>query len=447
MKHKVLVLVGLISVLTASFAVVANSDKLDAYILKGTGDDYSITLDSDSAIEAIDNGCIHQISVKNNKFDIVGWNEQVGKLGSIKRQAYGNYHYNGMIYNRSVINGFNQLTVTFSGGNLYYLFTDFLMENMDFNGQILESGMPVNANGKAYFLVYNPSETAVSIDSLEVTYSCDHSIDNEMIYNRTTSLGGARSFAKRTVLEDSFMTLENNPTANTNNYSTGSHAGHADAWYRWNGRYFTDSADLGTEFTFGMTIMGEYSRMIDENEFFHTNVWPQFSYGNSKDEQWIQTYIGNDNYEPLGSEHALHPSDPYVQESYEGRFFTNYDCYNENWEIDYENGSWRFADPDKVTIKDGSLTLREAYERYNLPFWFVKFHVYLGEDNDAMVDVSINGMVLYTTYVFENYDKVNTPSIHIHTLPCHLVNYGVDAEGTPDESYTGAFTYPRLITE
>lgn len=261
-----------------------------------------------------------------------------------------------------------------------------------------------------------------------------------MIYNKNTSQGGARSLGKVVSAEDSFITLQNNPTKNTNNYSRGNHisSAHDDAWYRWNGKYFTDSEDLGTDFTFGLTIMGEYSSFIDESKNFHYNVWPQFSYGNKNDEQWVQTYIGNDNYEPLGAAESLNPTDPLVQQSYTGRFYTDYGWYNE---------AWQFADPDTTYIPDQNhhLTMREAYEETKLPFWFLKFHVYLGEDNDAYVDITINGLLIYQTYIFEEYDTVNTPSIHIHTFPMHIVNYGVDVEGTPDAPYTGSFTYPRLI--
>ena len=91
------------------------------------------------------------------------------------------------------------------------------------------------------------------------------------------------------------------------------------------------------------------------------------------------------------------------------------------------------------------MTFRDAYEAFNMPFWYLKFHVYLNDQNDAWCDITINGMLVYSTYIFDDYDTVNTPSIHIHTMPMHVVNYGVDAEGNPAASYKGWFTYPRLI--
>ena len=419
--------------------------------------EYQMVLNDKTKVVSKDNGYLHQMNVKNNKFDFVGWSSTGGALGSIKKDTYGDgYVYNGMIYNRSVINGFKQLTVKFSNGDLRYIFTDFLMENMNFDGELLTSETPVNVpDNKAYFLVYTTSETPVSIDYVKVGYTCDSSIDLEMLYNKNTPLGNARSMAKSYVKEDSFIEIENNPTKYTNNYSRGNDIStdHDNSWYRWNGKYFTDSKKLGTDFTFAMTVMGDYERMVNNDKNFHYAVWPQFSYGAKKwseekqayigdDEQWYMTYVGNDNYEPLGKDHSLFPDDPHVKESYAGRYYADYRYVGPT---DYD---WAFVDPDQATlIDDSSVTLRDAYNRYNLPFWFMKFHVYLDQDNDPMCDVTINGMLVYSTWIFEHYDTENTPSIYIHTLPCHVVNYGLDAEATPDSSYKGYFTYPRLIAE
>ena len=307
-------------------------------------------------------------------------------------------------------------------------------------------------------------------------------------------MGGARSVSSKVVLEDSFVELTNNPTKYNNNYSQGKHEGHAnnDSWYRWNGQYFANSEQLGTEFTFGMTIMGEFSSWCDQSQYFHYNVWPQFTYGNANDRPWVQTYIGNDNYEPLGADHRLRPSDPYAQNSFEGRFFTTYDFVSYGyfciWDsvaekdlkdnggnvlhfateeaaqdyIDelalqdsshleiYEDGTYEFLDPDTTMIPDPNhdLTMREAYNYVTLPFWFLKFHVYLNNNNVAVCDIYINGLLIYAEQeLFDNYDTVNTPSISIYTLPMHLVNYGVDTDANPADKYSGVFTYPRLITE
>ena len=468
MKKKAVLLLSTVT----SFGLVAATFVMTGYagdtiFAKGETPNSLISLSSSSAVEVSpDDPLIHQVNVRNNKFDVVGYQATGGNFGSIQKVTLGNEEYRGMVYNRSAINGFESLTVKYSGGALNYVFTDFLMEDMTFaHGQALVSEEVVSVpSGKAYFIIYTTDENKVDIDYVNVSYSCDGSIDAQMIYNKNTTLGNARSMAKSYVQEDSFIEIENNPTKYTNNYSLGAYYKCSDcdynfvsetipsecphchstnvkklnnsSWYRWNGKYFTASEELGTDFTFGMTVMGNYDRMVDESKYFHYAVWPQFTYGNAKDRPWVQTYIGNDNYEPLGKDHALRPSDPNVNQSYAGRFFTDYNWYNE---------AWQFADPDTVNIAGGSMTFREAYEAFNMPFWHMKFHVYLDRDNDPMCDISINGMLIYSDYMFENYDKVNTPSISIYTMPMHVVNYGLDAEGNPAPSYKGWFTYPRLI--
>ena len=462
MKKKVVLVLTSASTLTMSALAMFLVPKINESA-KANPPTYTISLDSSVNLVEKDKGYLHQASVKNNKFDVIGYGANAEGFCTIAKQSHDltthtgvvsdAYTFEGMVYNRSVINGFTSLTVTFSGGSLYYKLTDFLMEDMNFSdtSHPLTSGTAVSVTGgEAYFVVYTQSTTPVAIESIDIEYECNGNIDREMIYNKNTSLGGARSVSKRFTKEDSFIELENNPTVNTNNHSTGNDVSpaHADSWYRFNGKYFTNSASLGTEFTFGMTIIGNISQVLDETDYFHYNVWPQFTYGNSSDEPWVQTYIGNDNYEPLGKDHALHPSDPYVEESFTGRFYTNYDWYDENYEIDYNNtsGKWTFADPDIAKIPDGSMTFRQAYEEHPLPFWYLEFHVYLDGDNDPMCDISINGRVIYSSWIFENYDTVNTPDISIKTLPMHVVNYGLDDSESPAASYIGSFTYPRSIT-
>ena len=448
MKKKLVALVASFSVLSICAAAVGVSLAKKAESVKGTEPLQSMTLDSASDVYEIDSGVAHQVDIKNNKFDIVGYQAVASKFGSIKKATYGSYDYNGMIYNRSVINGFEYLTVNFTGGNLYYTFTDFLMEDMSFDqSNQLTSGISVAAGEKAYFVVYNPSTTPVEIESLTVEYTCDGSIDDEMIFNKNSTTGGARSLAKVREYEDSFVKLTNNPYKYYNNYSVGNHvsSAHADSWYRWNGIFFKRSQNFSGEFTFGMTIVGDYSRMVDESKVFHYGVWPQFNYVGSegnrdKDGSYMMTYIGNDNYEPYKND-PLHPSDPYVAESYTGRFFTDY-------------GEDGFVDPDVGTIADGVTTFREAYERYNLPFWYIEFHVFIDTveyPDSPACSVSINGMEMFTYDLFWDYDMVNKPDIYIQTLPLHVVNYGITSYGTrgeniDGEAYSGTFTYPRVIS-
>ncbi len=447
MKKKVGLIVTTAAVTSLAIAALVFAPKLAKQVVKGD-DSYTMLIDGSTEIVEKETGVLYQATIKENVFDFVGYTPVEGKVGSFKLTYFGGEGYHGMIYNRSIINGLTSLKVTYTGDTLLYIFTSFLMEDVDLiDYEPLVSGNTYTAPaGAGYFVIVRNGSAVATIDEIEITYACQGNLDAEMLYNRTSSLGNARSAAKKVTFSDSYLELENNPTATTNNYSTGSHGGNADSWYRWNGKYFPKSQNLGTDFTFAMTIMGEYSRMIDESKFFHYNVWPQFGWMNgdtnmANNNSYAQIYIGNDNYEPLGKDHALHPSDPYVDESYTGRFFTDYGWYND---------TWMFANPDTTYLKNG-LTMRQAYEEYNLPFWFVKFHVYLDtvdeQANTPVCDIYINNMLIIEQQeIFDTYDYVNTPTIFINTLPMHLVNYGIDAAGTPGESYTGCFTYPRLIT-
>ena len=445
MDKKSLIFLGVASVSSLALTATLLARPYVSRLAVGDKTLSHILLDADTQVVAKDEGYLHQSDVKGTKIDMIGFTDANGSFGSIKKDTYGSYEWNGMVYNRSVINDFESITVNFEGGALYCVFTDFLMEDMDFDSdEALVSGQALAVpEGKAHFLLYTTSTTPVSIDSIDIAYGCDGGIDDTMIFDQNSTLGGARSLAKRTDLQLGYVELENNPTLHTNNYSTGSHGGHADSWYRFNGRYFANSAALGTDFSFGMTIIGNISQILDESKYFHYNVWPQLTYEGSTEDpnySYIQTYIGNDNYEPLGADHPLHPSDPYTKASYSGRFFTDYNWFNNNWE---------FADPDVICIADGVTTFREAYEAYTLPYWFVKIHVYIGENDEhvetVLADVFINGFHLFTQEVFENYDVEAKPAISIKSLPMHVVNYGVDAEGNPADSYVGSFTYPRLI--
>ena len=499
MKKKLLLITSTVSVGVIGALMLTLSPRMQGAIVQGDLA-YEITLDDKSAVASADSGKLHRVTIKENMFDLIGWTNEGEGLGSIKKAACGDFIYNGMIYNRSLINGFNSLTVTFTGGTLYYVFTDFLMEDMTFSGHsTLVSGEPVAASNKAYFVVYNKSETPVNIESLKVNYSCNYSIDDSLIYKKSDlvgHLGGARSNAKSYTLKDNLIEMENNPTKTQNNYSVGKTGGHEynDSWYRWNGQYLPLSKDLGTDFTFGMTIIGDFDRVVDTSKNFHYGVWPQFTFGNTTEErkenaEYEMIYIGNDNYEPLGKDHALHPSDPYIGESYAGRFFTKYEApldatwyvYDETTDDYYKDGgvyktfsskqaardfiktlplarqeelgayTWdaTFYDPDETNVIGSSTKLRDAYAAYDLPFWFVKFVVHMEDNGNGDVvpfcDSYINGFHIVSSEIFYKYDTVNNPSVKLQSLPLHIVNYGIDAEGNPDASYHGTFTYPRLI--
>lgn len=414
---------------------------------------YDVVVNKKQGIVEKEEGFLHELTYEEQVIDIVGYDGTNGQVGSIMKKTYNGKAINGMIYNRSIMSYLDKLRVDFDGGDLKYIFTDFLMEDMDFDSKAdnkLVSGEPVTCpEGKGYFVIYTQSTAPVTVNAVKIKFK-DHSFNTKMIYTKDTERGSARSYGTAKAVTESFIELESRPTRYTNNYSgSEKNEGHAnaDSWYRFNGQYFTDSQELGTDFTFGMTIAGEYSRFFNEEKLFHYNVWPQFSYGNENDEPWVQTYIGNDNYDPLGGT---------ANYSYQGRFYTNFDMYDENWNVNYANPFdwvpkyWTFGNPDQAKIADGSMTYREAYNETKLPFWFLKFHVYLNEEEnfEPYVDISINGKLIYSTYIFDEYDTESRPSIHIHTMPMHLINYGNPDGTTSDEfKYTGTFTYPRLIED
>ena len=450
MKKKLALLITASAVTSLAIAAVALSPKVLNKAVKGDGSS-TMVLDGNTQVVSKDGDILYQADVKGSKFDFVGYSRGGGALGQIKQTTYGQYTYNGLIYNRSVINGLTSIKVIYGGAQLSYTFTEFLMENMDWNTfQQLDSGVTYNAPaGSGYFVIARPGTNNSGIERIEITYACQGNIDAQMVYNQNSTMGGARSLAKKTTLEYGYVELENNPTKYTNNYSRGNHvtSDHPDPWYRWNGRTFGKSKDMGTDFTIGMTIVGEYSRMTDPSKYFHNNVWVQIGAdGYADSNSYAQTYIGNDNYEPLGAANALLP-DAYTPYTYTGRFFGDY--------TEVATGVWDFGDPNTMTLwDDQNTTFRQAYEAYTLPFWFIKFHFYLSPaENDATkvvpsYDCWINGFKVAEDYQLmtpNHYDQVNRPSMYINSLHMHLVNYGVDADATPDDSYTASFTYPREI--
>ena len=422
--------------------------------------EYSMILDRDTELLSQDHGFYHAATVKGSEFDFLGYSPVEGKLGNIKKKNYnGVYDYNGIVYNRSLINGFKTLTVTFTGAKLYYALTSFLMEDMTFDkANEVVSGTPIEAKtGDAYFILYtDDTDTGVTIEDLVLTYRCNGDIDATMLYDKNSTLGGARSISKTYTQTDSFLETENNPTATTNNYSTGSHGGHADTWYRWNGRFFRNTDNLGTEFDLNMTILGNISQAVDPSWHFNYSVWPRLitdRYDPSKSEyddanngnvDWVMTYIGDDNYDPRGYVEGRQ----YTDEAYTGRFFT-YGGYEQVGEDEWVFHN--FYNPDTTKISDNSMTLREAFEANTLPFWYLNMHFYTIERVENKVlhyylncDVSINNMPIYTSeelLELTGYDD----HVYISAIHCHNVNYGhVEDPTQVEDSYKGVFTYPRL---
>ena len=188
MKKKVLLVLTSASTLTMSALAMFIVPKMNENA-KANPPTYRISLDSSVNLVEKDKGYLRQASVKNNKFDVIGYGENAGGFCTIAKTTHTSveshaYTFEGMVYNRSVINGFTSLKVTFSGGSLYYKLTDFLMEDMNFSdtSHPLTSGTEVSVNdGEAYFVVYTQSTTPVAIESIDIEYECNDNIDGEMI--------------------------------------------------------------------------------------------------------------------------------------------------------------------------------------------------------------------------------------------------------------------------
>lgn len=431
-------------------ATLATALRNNSLLVKGYNE-YSMLFDDSSNVVSKDSGYYHQAEIKNNKIDIIGYTSSSGNFASISEVTYGTganaVTYPGMVYNRSIINGFIGLTVNYSGATLLYSFSEYLMEDMAYNtANTITNGTkiipPVNSY---YFTIWNPSSSASNITSIQIDYQCDNSGDSTMIFNKSSYAGGARSIGRNIVKDDSFLEFDNNPTKYQNNYSaynkmTGGHT-HYDEWYRWNGYYMANSALLGTHFELHTTIIGNISQMIDPDNYFHFAPWPEFNFEGGSDETggYIMTYIGNDNYEPLGHDSPDRiKTNSYGDESYAGRFYTIYD-------YDSAVNNWTFYDPDThYVLNDSTVTFRQAFETYKLPFWHVKF-VVNGDD----CDIYINNFHIQNTYIFgeDNNDQpiYHGESIYVSKFQFHAVNFSHAAEtdGTP---YHAFYTYPRVKT-
>ena len=435
----------IISITSLTFALTVTAVAL-APQFKGqeaSGDlSYTLTLDSVADVESKDGGNYHQINLKNNRFDMIGWSNAGGAFGNIKQTTFGSapnqVTYPGLIYNRSIINGFTSLKVIFNGGKLFYKLSEYLMEDMDFDeaNELTSGEAVVTSATDSFFVVYTNSSSAVNVDSIELTYKCDRSADATMSFDKSYATKYARSAAKNVVRYTDMVEFDNNPTNYTNNYSKGNHVStdHDDAWYRWNGVRFDSSEAIGKHFELHTTIIGNISQVIDPTHYFHYAPWPQFQKKDvapAGNEGWVMSYIGNDNYEPLGyNDPGRIKDDDYAKETYAGRFYTRYD-YDELLD------EWRFVDPDTNTVLDSDVKLREAYNAYTLPFWHVVFEV--NGNNYAMY---INGFKIDADTLFTTYSNED---IAINVMHFHAVNYGyAENLADPASAYHAAYTYPRF---
>ena len=173
--------------------------------------------------------------------------------------------------------------------------------------------------------------------------------------------------------------------------------------------------------------------MCDESKLFNYSVWIELEdVTTGARGYWDYAIIGNDNYEPLGKENAVHPEDPYVEQAYPGRFYTSYV---------YENNDYIFANPDTHNIISEDMTLREAYEENKLPVWNVHFKF---KDSKTYVTINNKVITVMDQFDYEGEEASPTDTFRIVRMELHLVNFG-NPDGTPKDSYTGSFSVPRIL--
>lgn len=396
----------------------------------------SISLASKEAIVSVDEGHMHQLTKDENVFDIYGWEDGESALGSIKQNTHGSYVYDGMIYNRTSLYGVKNIMVNFDDSKDLYLYksTQLFQEvNLpkDDAHKILKNTKYEFGENDYYFVLYTDSDEAVSINKIVFEYAEEHTSPN-YLYEELT-LNNARSVAKSKSVAGDLINLENNPLSNTNNYSQETINGKPGAWYRWNGVDLPNSKGLGYEFDVQTTILGNASYMCDESKLFNYSVWIELEdVTTGARGYWDYAIIGNDNYEPLGKENAIHPEDKYVAQAYPGRFYTSYV---------YENDDYIFADPDTHNIVDDSETLRQAYAENKLPVWNVHFKF---KDSKTYVTINNKVITVMDQFDYEGEEASPTDTFRIARMELHLVNFG-NPDGSPKDSYTGSFSVPRIL--
>lgn len=367
----------------------------------------------------------------------------------------------GVLMNLSVINGLFSIKVTFSGGPLYAMVTKTFFE--DYTPEVenaLTSDVNKSLGGgtNGYLMLMTTSLEDVTIDEITINYSCVHEVDQYFIYDDDNNYHvGARSMATDRFLEHDAIRFTTNPSATTNNYSSGSSGGHANYWYRFNGVSLRNYAMVEGEKRYDLTPKGTFvgntfdiviSVMVDPSIFYSSDDWycvaPWVSLATANHEvlpdigsyAYMQSYIGNDNIDPIGGLNPAGRSD-----TYRGRFFTNYASGAGGYE-------WGFQNPDTTSIlNDPETTLREAYETINLPFFNIRYSV-----DGNYYAVYINSFKVYEEheafYLSTNYTG---QGLCIETIELQAVNYGdgvdMDEDGpdtisTPLPGYGVAYANP-----
>ena len=347
----------------------------------------------------------------------------------------------GVFLNLTVINGLRSVNVEFSGGTLYAIATETCFERFipDSEDELTsEVTKTFSGEKNGYLLIMTNSLSDVTIDSVTIQYYCSNEVDADFVYAPgVNNVTGSRSWAQNVYLEHDAIRFQTNPTETTNNYSSGTYAGHNNYWYRFNGVTPSNYALNGEVHDYTATPHGEFvsdcfeviiTVMVDPTVFYDPAAWycvaPWVALATEEhailpdagNYVWMQSYIGNDNFDPIGGLNALGRTD-----TYEGRFFTNFASGGGGYE-------WGFQDPDATTvIGDEETTLREAYEAINLPFFNVRFFVYRNS-----YTLFINGFKVYheddAFYLAGNYTG---QKYCLERFELQAVNYGdgVDSDG------------------
>lgn len=369
----------------------------------------------------------------------------------------------GVFMNLTVINGLYSVRAVFTGGPLAAIATSTFFEDYTPEaGDALTSGVTKTFNGldEGYLLIMTGSLTGVTITEITIEYYCSNEVDSNFVYAPGVNYHtGSRSWALNPYLEHSSIRFDTNPTIDTNNYSSGASGGHSNYWYRFNGVTPRNYALVGETKNYNLTPKGNFTSnsfeviigvMVDPSSFYNPSkyfcVAPWVALGaadhgilpDAGANVWMQSYIGNDNFDPIGGKNLLGRTDTYT-----GRFFTNFAAGGGGYD-------WGFQNPDTTTVVgDATTSLREAYEAINLPFFNVRFVVNLNS-----YSVYINGFKVYEEneafYLAANYTG---QTYTLESFELQAVNYGdgidTDGEGpdtiaTPLPGYFVAYTNPLV---
>lgn len=356
----------------------------------------------------------------------------------------------GTLMNLTVINGLKNIKVTFSGtDSLFINATKTIFEDYSMNPlNALTSGVSFALpSDTGYLMILTDSTAGISISDFEICFSCSHEVDAFFASAGNNTVGYARSVPKSYTINHSFILEETNPTATSNNYAHGTDINHPHdySWYRWNGIHLQNASGTIAEPNYDGSPFGNFTSshfevqvtafidpavFYDSSKFFCLAPWIHLrgvdhAIINDGDQSYMQSYIGSDNYDPIGGINTDHGS------TYRNRFFTNY-----AW--DTGAGTWQFQNPDTTTvIGDPATSLREAYERINLPFWNVRFVV-----NGNDYSVYINGLKTYEE-IGAFYETYTDQQYTIHQFCLQAVNYG-DGVGGLLPSYQFAYSMPQI---